>query len=80
MDIVTNVFNAITKEELAEEEEMFLKRCSKCISLRMLNFGLKKNNGWYPGTNGSDVIDTRNAVLEINHGCLTRNKEPKESI
>ena len=42
MDIVTTVFNAITKEELAEEEEMFLKRCGKSISLRILNFGLKK--------------------------------------
>ena len=35
------------------------------ISLRMLYFGPRKmNKGWYPGPDGKDVIDIRNAVSE----------------
>lgn len=50
LDIVTAVSNALTQEELAEEGEMFLKRCGQGISLVMLNLGLKKNNkGWWVG-------------------------------
>ncbi len=64
LDIVTAVSNAMTQEELAEEGEMFLKRCGQGISLGMLNFGLKKKMGWYPGPDGRDVIDLRNTVSE----------------
>lgn len=64
LDIVTAVSNALTQEELAEEGEMFLKRCGQGISLGMLIFGLKKKNkGWYPGLNGKEVIDLRNASI-----------------
>ena len=49
MDIVTAVSNELTQEEMAEEGEMFLKRCGQDISLGMLNFGLKKIKGWSPG-------------------------------
>ena len=64
MYIVTKVFNAITNEALAEEGKMFLRRCGKGITLRMLNIGLEKNNGWHPVPDGSNNIDIKNAVLE----------------
>ncbi len=64
LDIVNAVSNAMTQKELAEEGEMFLKRCGQGISLGMLNFGLKKKMGWYPGPDGRDVIDLRNTVSE----------------
>ncbi len=50
LEIVTAVSNAMTQEELAEEGEMFMKRCGQGISLGVVIFGLKKRNkGWYPG-------------------------------
>ena len=65
LDIVTAVSNAMTKEDLSEEGEMFLKRFGQGISLGILNFGLKKGNKcWYLGSNGREFSDLRNAVSE----------------
>jgi len=59
-DSITVVTNALTQEEMIEEGETCQKRCSKEVSLGMLNFGLKKNKDWSPKFHARDSTKQSN--------------------
>lgn len=65
LKIRQKLLNLMSKEDLEDQGEMFMRRLGSGIALAYLTFGLKKKNrGWYVGPNGRCVIDLRNASAD----------------